>query len=331
MIVTGLHYRTPFPVQPMKAIAAVATTQAAQSIVLTPAAVWSAGLLTGAVWLILGLTGLARTLSRIVPRAAVQGIVLGLGLSFMLNGVEMIASGWLVGTIALGLTLVLVDNRRFPAMIVLLVFGAAAALVQEPALLDELAALEFGLQRPEFALGAISWSDVLAGAVFLALPQLPLTLGNAVIAITEENNRLFPDRRVSEKRVAVSTGVMNLAAPFVGGVPMCHGAGGMAGHVRFGARTGGALLILGAILVLLALFASGSVRTLFRMFPDPVLGVILLMAGLQLATGAWDRALEKEQRFVQVLVAGFTVWNVGIAFVVGLAVDQLLRRGWVKP
>jgi hypothetical protein len=55
------------------------------------------------------------------------------------------------------------------------------------------------------------------------------------------------------------------------------------------------------------------------------------MAGLQLATGAWDRALEKEQRFVQVLVAGFTVWNVGIAFVVGLAVDQLLRRGWVKP
>jgi len=330
MIVTGWRYRTPFPVQPMKAIGAIATTQAAQTVVLTPAAVWSAGLLTGVAWLLLGLTGAASWLARIVPRSAVLGIILGLGLSFMLKGVEMMSAGWLVGGAALALTLVLLDSRRAPAMLVLLVFGAAVALIQQPTLLGELAALEFGLRLPQFALDGLQWSDVLTGAVFLALPQLPLTLGNAVIAVTEENNRLFPDRPVTVRRVAVSTGVMNLAAPLIGGVPMCHGAGGMAGHVRFGARTGGALLILGALLVVTALFASASVTTLFRIFPGPVLGVVLLMAGAQLAHGAWGRGVEKDQRFVQILVAGFTVWNVGVAFIVGVLVDWWMRKGWVK-
>ena len=53
----------------------------------------------------------------------------------------------------------------------------------------------------------MTWKEFLIGAVFLALPQLPLTLGNAVIAVTEENNRLFPDRPVSEKKVSISTGI----------------------------------------------------------------------------------------------------------------------------
>lgn len=70
---------------------------------------------------------------------------------------------------------------------------------------------------------------------------------------TEENNRLFPDRPVTEKKVAISTGVMNSLGPLVGGVPMCHGAGGMAGHVRFGAKTGGSLIILGVIILVIAL------------------------------------------------------------------------------
>src|SRR5690606_5429758 len=113
--------------------------------------------------------------------------------------------------------------------------------------------------------------------VFLALPQLPLTLGNAILGITEENNREFPDRPVTESRVAVSTGIMNLGSAALGGVPMCHGAGGMAGHVRFGARTGGAPILLGGILVVLALFFSGSVVTLLRVFPVAILGVILFL------------------------------------------------------
>src|ERR1700686_1179961 len=94
MVVCGLYYKTPFPVQPMKAIGAVATTQAAQTAGITQAAVYSAGLVTGVLWLTLGLTGAATLIARLVPRFVVVGIVLGLGLGFMLEGIKMMKSGW---------------------------------------------------------------------------------------------------------------------------------------------------------------------------------------------------------------------------------------------
>src|SRR5690606_13235643 len=105
---------------------------------------------------------------------------------------------------------------------------------------------------------------MLWGGLILALPQVPLTLGNACIAVCAENNSVFPDRPVTERKVATSMGLMNLFSPAIGGVPVCHGAGGMAGHVRFGARTGGALVILGVILVFMALFLGGSVHLIFQ-------------------------------------------------------------------
>jgi len=166
--------------------------------------------------------------------------------------------------------------------------------------------------------------------VFLALPQVPLTLGNAIIAITEENNQLFPDRPVTQQRVAVSTGLMNLGSAALGGTPMCHGVGGMAGHVRFGARTGGAPITLGVILMLLALFLSSSVGRLLRIFPPAILGVILFLTGAQLALGAGDISKDKGERFATVVTAALAIWNVGIAFVVGSLVYQLACRGWLR-
>ena len=103
--------------------------------------------------------------------------------------------------------------------------------------------------QPEFKIPAIAWGtlsagDLWTGLILLALRQLPLTFGNAYLSITEESNRLFPDRTVTERPVAFSTGLMNLGSSLIGGIPMCHRAGGMAGHVQFGARTGGSSIIL---------------------------------------------------------------------------------------
>jgi xanthine/uracil permease len=159
---------------------------------------------------------------------------------------------------------------------------------------------------------------------------VPLTLGNAVIAITEENNRLFPHRPVSEGRIATSTGLMNLLSAGVGGVPMCHGAGGMAGHVQFGARTGGAVVVLGVVLLLTAVFFSSSVGTLLRLFPPSVLGVILFLTGAQLALGSCDISKDKGERFVTVITGALAVWNVGIAFVVGMTAYVLAKKGWLR-
>jgi len=330
MIVSGFWYRTPFPVQPMKALGAVATTQAAQTALITPNAVYSAGLVTGIIWLTLGLTGATGWIARLVSRSVVVGIVLGLGLGFMLEGIKLMAQGWLLSVVALFVALLLLSSRRVPAMFALLIGGAVLAVIRDPALLDALRSVKLEARLPSFALADINWSDFVIGLVFLAIPQVPLTLGNAIIAIVEENNGLFPQRPVTERSVSISTGLMNLFSAGVGGVPMCHGAGGMAGHIRFGARTGGAIIILGALLIGLGLFFSGSIEIIFAVIPREILGVILFLTGAQLALGSCDFSEDQGERFTTIVTAGLSMWNIGLAFVVGLAVLHLLKRGWMR-
>lgn len=179
---------------------------------------------------------------------------------------------------------------------------------------------------PQFALTSMNWDDFVKGTLILAIPQIPLTLGNAVIATTSENNRLFPDRPVTEKKLAISQGIINLISPTFGGIPMCHGAGGMAGHVRFGAKTGGALVILGVILISMALFFSNSVGLIFKIFPECVLGVILFFAGMELAISAKDVSREKNDFYILLITAGFGMWNMGAGFLAGVILHELIKR-----
>jgi hypothetical protein len=329
-LICGLYYKTPFPVQPMKALGAAAVTQAAQTAVITQATVYSAGLVSGAIWLTLGLSGAATRIAKLVPRFVVIGIVLGLGLGFMSEGIKLMSAQWLIAAIGLFGTLLLLTNRAIPAMFLLLLFGAACGLVQDPAVRHALSGVRLQFRLPSFALAAISWRDLWVGTLFLALPQLPLTLGNAVIAIREENNRLFLDRPVSDRQVATSTGLMNLAGSAVGGVPMCHGAGGMAGHVAFGARTGGAPVILGTILLTLAFCFSSSIEAVLAVFPKAVLGVILFLTGAQLSLGSCDFSKNKVERLITLATAAFAMWNVGLAFVVGIALAYVAKRGLLR-
>lgn len=330
MVACGLYYRTPFPVQPMKAIGAVAATQAAQTATITQATVYAAGLATGVIWLVLGLTGAAKHLASWVPRFVVVGIVLGLGIGFMLEGLKLMSGGWIIASVGFVGTLLLLTNRVIPAMFLLLLFGVACGALQHPALVHALAMTRPKFRLPGFALSSLSWHDLLIGTTLLAIPQLPLTLGNAMIAISEENNRLFPDRPVTENTVARSTGLINLFGAAFGGVPMCHGAGGMAGHVTFGARTGGAPIILGALLLVLAFCFSGSIAALFELFARPVLGVILFLTGAQLALGSCDFSKRKGERFITLVTAAFALWNVGLAFVAGMTLAYIDRRGWLR-
>jgi hypothetical protein len=326
MLVSGFYYKTPFPVQPMKAIGAVAATQAAQTATITQSTIYATSLVTGLVWLLLGLSGAARRVGSWTPSYIVVGIVLGLGFGFMLEGIKMMSSGWLIATIGMTGTLLLLKNKAVPAMFLLLIFGVACGIAEKPDRLISLAALKIQFRLPSLVIFDVTWKDMLIGTALLALPQLPLTLGNAVIAIKEENNRLFPGHPVTENEVATSTGVMNLLSAACGGVPMCHGAGGMAGHVAFGAKTGGAPIILGIVLLLVAFFLSGSVGVILELFPSAVLGVILFLTGAQLALGSCDFSKNKKERFITLVTAALSMWNVGLAFVAGLMLAYLKER-----
>lgn len=328
MVVCGMAYRTPFPVQPMKAIGAVASIQAVQSAVVTPAAVACASLATGAIWLVLGTTGAAGRVARFIPATVVAGIVLGLGFGFMLQGLRMAQNDVLLAaSVALLAGALGTRSRSIPVMFFLLALGAAVGAWQHPELLMQLLGTRIAMRLPSVShLAAIDAQAIFVGVVLLALPQLPLTLGNAVIAVTAENNRLFPHRVVSEGSVSISTGLMNLLGGAVGGVPMCHGAGGMAGHVAFGARTGGSVVILGTVLLVLAFLLSDSVILLFQLFSQAVLGVILFVTGLQLAVGAATLPDDRHGRAVVLCTAAIAVVNVGAAFVVGLLIHHARRE-----
>ncbi|MBI4011009.1 MAG: sulfate transporter [Candidatus Rokubacteria bacterium] len=326
-IAAGLYFRTPVPIQPMKAIGTAAISHAGT---ITQGAIWASGLFTGVLWLVLGLSGAVSWIARITSRPVVQGLVLGLGLAFVLEGVKMMEADLLLAVLAVALTFVLLSRERIPAMLCLLGFGVTVALIREPALLTELTRVSFRLRLPEFALTRLAWPDLVTGVMVLGLPQAALTLGNAIIATVEENNALFPDRPITVRTVAIDHGIMNLVGTSLGGVPMCHGAGGLAGHVRFGARTGGALVILGSLVLFTGLFLADSIETLFKVFPAALLGVILMFGGLELAAGAHGNNARKEDRYVVLLTAGVSLWNMGAGYAAGLLLWHAFQRGWLK-
>jgi len=324
-IFVGLYFKTPISVQPMKAIGGMAITRG-----MSPGVIWGSGIFTGLFWLLMGLTGAVTWIEKITTKPVIRGIMLGLGLSFVIEGLGMMKAQPVIALGGALLTLLLLNNRRIPATLILLGYGIVLAFIQKPELVKDLSHLTIQFRWPELTFGRISWKELLTGFVFLGLPQAPLTLGNAIIATVGENNQHFPDRKVTARKVSIDHGVMNLCSALIGGVPMCHGAGGMAAHLRFGARTGGALVIVGMILLVIGLFLSDSVALLLQLFPRPVLGVLLFFAGVELALVVQDIKLKKQNLFVLVVTTGIAMWNMGVAYLTGLILYYGLQRRWFK-
>jgi MFS superfamily sulfate permease-like transporter len=326
-IFAGLYFRTPMPIQPMKAIGGMAIAHAST---VTPGMIWGAGIFTGIFWLLMGLTGAVTWIEKITAKPVVRGIMLGLGLSFIVEGLTMMRAQPLFAIGGAVLTFLLLNSKRCPAILALLVYGIVVAFINDPGLPGELAHISVRFRWPEVGVPRVSWSELMAGVIFLGLPQTPLTLGNAIIGTVAENNQHFPDKPVTARSISIDHGVMNLISPCLGGIPVCHGAGGMAGHIRFGAKTGGSLVILGIIVLLAGLFLSDSISLILRVFPRSVLGVVLLFAGVELSMVIRDVRLKKENLFVLVVTAGIAMWNMGVAYLTGLLLYYALLRRWVK-
>ncbi len=326
-IFVGLYFRTPFPVQPMKAIGGMAIAHPES---ITHGMIWGSGIFTAVFWLIMGLTGAVSWLHRITSKPMIRGIMLGLGLSFVVEGVRMMQNQPIAAVIALALTFLLLSYDKIPAMLILLAFGVGVAVVTTSSLVSDLMQMPVRFRLPEFSFARFNWQDLIAGSLILGLPQAPLTLGNAIIGTAEENNELFPDRRTSVKTIAVDHGFMNIVSTAIGGIPLCHGAGGMAGHVRFGARTGGALVILGIMILTLGLFFSDSVAMIFKFFPPSILGVILFFTGLELASMIRDIGSKRSDVSIMIVTAGLAMWNMGVAFLAGLVLYYGTEKGILK-
>ncbi len=323
-VVTGVVFAIPMTVQPMKAIAAVALTEG-----LSVPQILAAGVTVSAVIFILGVTGLIGWLNRVIPRSVVRGLQLALGLSLVMKALQMVAGthavvgpdSYTTGALAALLVLALFFSRRLPAALVLFGVGIVLAVWKEPRVL---ASLGLGLTSPHWS--PPGWSDFASAFPKAALPQIPLTTLNSVVAVCALSADLFPDRPAGPRKVAVSVGLMNLIAAWFGGMPMCHGAGGLAGQYRFGARTNGSILFLGAAKMAGAVLLGASLTTLCRAFPVSILGAMLAFSGMELALVTRDQT-SKTDAFAMLLTAGACLGlnNIALGFSLGLVLTLCLR------
>lgn len=345
-VAAGLYYGVTVPVQPMKVIGAYAIATGMDAGQIT-----AAGLQMGVCLLLVGLSGAGELLRRLVPKPAIRGVQLATGVLLMREGIRFMAGssrfqalqqaaepylriqslgplplGWVIGLAAAAAILLLLENRRIPAGLAVVAGGVALGLVLgRPGNMADLAP---GWHLPAWLpLGVPpvrAWELAFLG---LVLPQLPMTMGNAVLANVDLAESYFGPqaRRTTPRALCVSMGLANLFSFCVGGMPLCHGAGGLAAHYRFGARTAGSNLVIGGLFILLVLLLGDRAMALLTLLPMAVLGALLLFAGAQLGLTVIDLN-DRKSLFVPLLMLGITLAaNLAVAFAAGIAVSYALR------
>jgi MFS superfamily sulfate permease-like transporter len=281
-IVTGLLYRLPIPIEPMKVLAVVAIAQHWE-----PSMVYASGFGMGIVWTVFALIGVMKWIAKVTPDSVIRGIQVALGIILAIEAIKMISTWWIIGVLSIITGLVLGRNRYAPAAIVLMALGLVIMIVKG----------QFNLvEPPRLTLPIItgfSPREVWQSFLQAGFAQIPLTATNAVIATSALIKSYWPEKPVSESRLSLNMGIMNLILPFFGGMPLCHGAGGLAGQYYFGARTGGANIIEGLIEIAMGLFLAGSIAGLFSVFPVAIIGAMMFLVGVELVKFArgihWDR------------------------------------------
>lgn len=343
-LVSGLYFGVPVPVQPMKVVAAYSLAMG-----LEPGVITAAGLLLGVFLFGIGVTNAMACLAKLVPRSVIRGVQLAVGTLLMVKGLEMILGtfaigenvfaldGAMAGPVPVGIilgvvggivTLFLLNNSKFPAALVVIGLGVLLGFFSQG--WDALATIRPGFYLPKWL--PFGWPDLTqlsSALVVLVIPQIPMTLGNAVMAYTDLSKTYFKEdsSRVTNRAACISMGLANLMGAFLGGMPLCHGAGGLAAHYRFGARTAGSNVMIGVLFLICALFFGPHVVTLAKLLPLALLGVLLVFSGTQLALTIVD-IKARADLFVVVMILALTfATNLAIGFLVGIGIAWGFKSG----
>jgi len=338
-IFAGFYYRIPMPVQPLKAASVIAIAMSA-----SPAVIAATALSMSAVLLIGRHLNLKRAMEWLFPRAIVRGIQLTIGLvlikkgALLLFGESLFLSGenlmfkifitspifaMFLGLFSLLLILVFRGSKKFPAGLAVMGFGILiGAIAAGP---DGLSQITIGWDFAKLSLPALA--DFYIAIPALLLPQLPLTFGNSIIATEETSRQYFGEgaKRVTIPALMTSIGIMNIFSGIIGGLPMCHGSGGLTAHYRFGSRTGGSSVIIGAIFIIVALLFGKSATAIFGLIPLPILGVMLLYIGFMHTFLIKDIVCSPWELALAVLIAGITLSGAGlaIAFLIAIVIYMI--------
>lgn len=208
-----------------------------------------------------------------------------------------------------------------PSALTVFAFGLLVCFIRDPSIIKD---LKFGPSK--FHVLKITWEDWKIGFLRAAIPQIPLSVLNSVIAVCKLSGDLFPERELSATKVSISVGIMNLVGCWFGAMPVCHGAGGLAGQYRFGARSGLSVVILGLGKLIIGLVFGNSFVRILGEFPIGILGVLLLFAGIELAMASRDMN-SKEDSFVMLVCAAVSLTgsSSALGFGCGILLFLLLK------
>lgn len=319
-IFTGIVYRMPMPVQPLKAMATIVITQKVAGPILL-----GAGLAIGVIMLILSISGILDKLTKLIPKAVIRGIQMGLGISLCsLAFKEYIASdsimGYSIAFCAFLIVIFFIDNKKIPASLLVIGLGILYALFFK---IDyNTLSNSISINLPKFSLP--NSDNMLKGFLLLALPQIPLSLGNSIMATKQISADFFPERTdLTVKKIGITYSLMNMIVPFLSGIPVCHGAGGMVGHYAFGGRTGGSVIIYGLLYIIMGLFFGNSFAEIIKVFPLPILGTILFFEGLSLILLIKDIVKDKKGFVITVLV-GLIAFGITYGFIISIILGTIL-------
>ena len=345
-ILSGMYYKTTVPVQPLKVIGAYALAAG-----LTAAQIAASGLLIGLLLLIVGGTGSITFIGKYVPKPVIRGVQMSTGILLMTHGLKFIAGssklqllqkaaepyltiqaigpvsiGLILGGAGMMLTFIFLNNKKIPAGIIVVFAGIMTGVFLGNH--NGFDTFKFGLHLPTILpFGMPSRIDFSFALLVLVLPQIPMTLGNAVIANADLSKEYFKEKaeKTTYKSLCFSMGFANIVSFAFGGMPLCHGAGGLAAHYRFGARTAGSNIIIGLIFVFLSLFLGIHALPLLHLIPISVLGVLLFFAGSQLALTILDMNSRNDLFVILTMLAITLASNLALGFAVGIVLSYALR------
>lgn len=321
----GVGFRLPFPVQPLKALTALAVAEA-----LPAEVIHAAGLQIGFVLVFLAVTGLADRLAKVFTKPVIRSLQFAVGTLLIVAAVRLAADppavfaaspSRPVTLVLAALTLVAVGlaawRRWYTAGAAILAAGVVATWVATSP--------DFGPFRPQLPLlVAPDFGVFVTAFVLLVIPQIPLTYGNAVVGVTDLAREHFGPRasRVTEGRVAASSGLANIASALIGGMPMCHGSSGLSAHIRLGASTAAMSVMLGGAFLLLGLVFPGQVLTLFALLPVWVLAGFLAYAGVRHAMLVLDLRGARLALALAAGAVGIATGNLAYTTAVALVVEH---------
>jgi MFS superfamily sulfate permease-like transporter len=318
-IILGIRYNLPLPVQPQKTIGTIALSQK-----WTPNEVISTGFSTGIVWFILGATKILDKITKKVPKLSVRGIQLGLSFILGWSAVGLFINDYIIGLIALIIIILFIRWEKVPTAIFLVILGVCIMIFSGILTIDVLA---FNIPYFPFHLPTIE--NIIIGFLVAGIGQLILTLTNVMIATIALVKELFPEAKsdINSNNLASNMGVINLISPFFGGMPLCHGSGGLAAQYAFGARTGGSMIFEGTIELVLGLFFSDLLFTVFIYFPEGILGAMLIFTSFTLGKVALKK-IEDWKTIPLIIVSALICFflNITIGFIIGLLFYLIYKK-----